>query len=465
MTPAVPLPGRGRPDMRGDMAMLVLAVLAAGLAAGSVAASRGNVVVPVVLVGAIPAVAVAIWRPFAVMTLGVLVIPLEGFFPGLVGPSQALLGLGAVGWIARWAASPPLTLPRQGAITAFAALMAVEAAGLLFADEPAIVARQVATWGALLVVAAAIAHSATPRQVRQLLFALAVTGGLAGAVAIVDPQPLTGAVFLGTSVSRATGGLGSPNALGMLLALCLPLQAVFALRADTMAKRWIGGACVALALVGMGLAVSRGAFAGLGAAIVVLALWAPFRRAALILLPLLIVLSLVGSNPVSPFSAKITERLTDRSTAGTSNPRVELWKKTPAMIKDHPVFGIGGLEFLHEAPAYGMATQEGIPNHAHSLLLTMTAESGFAGLAAFLALLGSVALALRRTLRSVAGLERGLAFAMVAGFGGFFVNGILDYALGAAPIAAAFFVLVGCAVGLRVPASERTSRVGVGVGV
>ncbi len=460
MALALPSPRRHRPGLSADVLMVLLAVAAALLAAGAVAAGNGDPVVPVVLVGSIPAMCVAIWRPFAVITLGVLVIPLEGFFPGLVGPSQAFLGLGAAGWLARWATTPPLTLPRQPTIVAFAALMVVEATGLLFAAEPAIVARQVVTWGALLVVAAGIAHSASPRQVERLLFALAVTGGLAGLVAIVDPQPLTGAVFLGTAVSRATGGLGSPNALGMLLALCLPLQAAFALRGRTPTARAVGAACVALALVGMGLAVSRGAFLGLGAGVLVLALWAPFRRTALLLLPLVVVLSIAGNNPVSPYSEKVAERLTDRSTTGGSNPRVQLWKKTPAMIEDHPVFGVGGLEFLHEAPAYDMATAEGIPNHAHNLLLTITAEAGFAGLAAFLALLASVAMALRRTLRGASGLQRGLAYAMAASFVGFFVNGILDYALGAAPIAAAFFVLVGCAAALRPTAAAPSVRPG-----
>ncbi|WP_354697399.1 hypothetical protein DSM112329_03024 [Paraconexibacter sp. AEG42_29] len=441
-----PRPARGLPTV----AVFALSLLAAAVAAGSVAAAPENPLVPVALVGGALLFCVAVLRPLAVVCLGVLAIPLEGYFPGLVGPSQALLGLAALGWLIGWASSPPVALPRHPALGGFLVLMAVILLGMAFAPEPAVVGRQLATWGALLIVAGAIAHSANAKGVELILIAVAVAGGLAGAIAVVDPQPLVGAVFLGTDVNRATGGLGSPNALGMLLGLTVPIQIVLALRAPTLELRILGAGCAALALAGMALSVSRGAFIGLAAAFLVLAFWDPFRRTLLIAVPLLITLTIVGSNPATPIGSNVVDRLSGTTQNASSNPRLDLWRKTPAIIEDHPFFGIGALEFTHYAPQYDLETREGIPNHAHNLLLTMTAETGVVGLAAFLFMYAAVARALLAVIRLGSGLERGFAFALAASFVAFFVNGILDYALGAAPLAAAFFVLVGCAVGLRV---------------
>lgn len=448
------LTARSRPPGRGvgTGLLVVLAAGAALFAALLVAAAPTAPIFPLVVVGALAAIACAVLRPLLVVVVGVLAIPLEGLFPGIVGPAQALLGLAAVGWLLRWASTPPVTLPRHPALAAAGALWLANAVGLLFAPEPDFVARQVITWGTFILVAVAIAHTATVRDLRRLLLAIAACGGIAGALAIIDPQPLTGVVYQGGDVNRATGGLGSPNILGILLALTIPVQLVFALR-GTSWERVLGASCALLALIGMALAVSRGAFIGLAAALVVLAFWPPFRRAAVVGLPLLAVLALVGSNPTSEIfdSRAIVDRLTEVRETGPNNPRLTLWEKVPEMVADRPIFGMGAYEYGYYTSHYGILSSQGVATHPHSLTFAVAVETGLVGLAALLAMFAALWTSLRRAFRAPA-LAGGMAYALAASLAGFFVSGILDYALGAAPMSAAFFVIVGtaCALTLRV---------------
>lgn len=429
---------------------LVLVVAAACFSALIVAMAPADPLLPVAVVLVLVALCAAIAWPVHAIGFGVLTIPLEGFAPGLVGPSQAVLGLAALGWFLRWVSSAPVTLPRHPALLAFLALWVANVAGLLFAPDPLLVGRQVVTWGTLLVIAVCIAHTATDRQVRALLLTLAVCGGVAGLVALVDPQPLVGAVFGGADVTRATAGLGSPNALGMLFGLTIPISIVFALRGTT-TERMVGSACAALALTGLTLTVSRGAFIGLAFAFVVLGFWAPFRKLALLALPLVLIGAIVGSNPVTQVAdpGKLVQRLTEAKTTAGTNSRFDLWDKAPEMFVDRPIFGMGAFQYGSYTASYGIpATGSAVAPHPHSLVLTMAVELGAVGLAALLALYGALAVSLRRVVRWGSGLDPGLAIGSAASLTAFFVSGLLDYALGAAPIAAAFFVTIGCAAAL-----------------
>lgn len=435
----------------------LLVIVAALFSAATVNASPGSAVVPIVVAGALVALWVAIAHPTMMICAGVLAVPLEAFRPGAISPSAAVIGLAAVGGVVRWITSSPMTVPRHPAVIGFAALVIANGAGLVFALSPSNVARQLVVWGTLLIVVGSITQWASRRQVLQILLALAVCGGIAGLVAIVDPKPLTGVVFGGADVSRATGGFGSPNALGVLLVLTAPIQLVFALR-GTAVTRVVGAVCFALAIAGMALAVSRGAFIGLGAALLVLAFWPPFRKAAFIVLPLVAVLSFAGNNPASPVAGKVVERLSEVKTAGSNNPRLVVWKAAPKMIGDRPVFGVGALNFGAYASAYGLRFPEGVPDHAHNLLLTTAIETGFVGLFSFLGMLAALAVGLRRVMRRATGMANAMGYALAASLAGFFVSGLLDDALGVTPIGVAFFVTVGCAAALSLKVEPERSR-------
>lgn len=446
------------PYMLPSVSTATAVVAAAALAALTVAAVPSAPYVPFVLLSGALIFCLAVASPIAVVVIGVLAIPFEGFTSFVIGPSQALFGAAAAGWLVRWLATRPFTLPRHPALVAFAALVVVNAAGLLIAAEPSIVARQVVTWGTMLVVAASIIHAQRRDTVRNVLLAFAICGGIAGVLAVVRPEPLID-VLAGGDLDRATAGLGSPNALGILLGMALPVQLMFALRGPAL-TRAVGAGCLVLSTVGLMLAVSRAAFIGLGVALLVLAFWGRFRRAALTVLPFVIVLAIATDSPVSsvPKGRQVAERVTELQTDSKTDLRLPLWKATPRMIEDHPFFGVGALEYGHSAATYGILSTQGVPPHAHNMLLTIAAELGLVGLAAFLALVFSVAGALRRVVKGGSGERQAMGYALAAAFAVLFVGGIFDYALGSPPIAAATFVLTGCAIALAAGTGRPDSR-------
>ncbi|MTD43079.1 hypothetical protein GKE82_01845 [Conexibacter sp. W3-3-2] len=446
-----------RPPGAFGVALTGALVLLAGLlAAAMVNAAPSSAILPLIAAAGVVALYVAIAHPTLMVAGAALAVPLEAFRPGAISPSAAVIGLAAIGVLIRWVCTTPLRLPRHPALIAFFVLVVVNAAGLVFAVSPVDVGRQLVVWMTLLVVVGGFALTATRRDVRFVMLALAVCGGLAGAVAIIDPKPLTGYVFGGGDVTRATGGFGSPNALGALLVLTMPIQVVLALRGHPIVRAVAAG-CFVVSLVGMGLSVSRGAFVGLGAALLVLALWPPVRRMAAVLLPVVLVVSLVGSNPASPIAGKVVERLTEVQTAGSSNPRLVVWRKAPQILSDHPIFGVGALHFGYYASVYGIRFPEGVPDHAHNLILNTAIENGLLGLAAFLAMFATALAAMRRVIRTASGEGAALAYALAAALTGFFVSGLVDDALGVTPIGVAFFLALGCVIGLSLDEQRRAS--------
>jgi len=87
--------------------------------------------------------------------------------------------------------------------------------------------------------------------------------------------------------------------------------------------------------------------------------------------------------------------------------------------------------------------------------LTIAAELGLLGLAAFLALIFFVGGALTRVVRFSTGFTEAMAWALIAAFSVQLAAGLVDYALGAQPIGVGTFVLVGCAVALDLRVRSR----------
>jgi O-antigen ligase len=441
-----------RPDW-----LTVIAVVGAALLAALAGSVGSNPILPLIVVGGAVLLVVAYLKPLWVVALGMVVIPLEGFVAGtLIGPTQAVLGTAAAGWIIRWATTRPIRLPAHPLFVPFALLIFANVMGLFLADQPSVVFKQVVTWGTTLIVAAAVAESRGGKPVERILFGLALSGGIAGLMAIVYPQPLTGTIFGGGDVTRVTAGLGSPNVLGGLIALTIPFQLVFILRGPKL-WRMVALGCLGLSLAGMSLAVSRGAFIGLGAALMVLLVWRPFRTAALIVVPAVLVIAIAGDNPVSAKldNQQVIKRLNESGGGESESLRVELWRATPRMIEDKPIFGVGALEYGHATPKYHIPSSQGTAPHAHDTLLTIAAELGLFGLSAFLALLFFTYAALVRVGRRATGMDQALGLAIAASLTGLMVSGILDYLLGSAVVSSSFFTMIGCAAALAIGVKHR----------
>ncbi len=130
--------------------------------------------------------------------------------------------------------------------------------------------------------------------------------------------------------------------------------------------------------------------------------------------------------------------------AGTQD-RVYMWQSALRMISDRPWLGHGLNTFMANYLAYWVGGEQA-PRYAHNCYLQMAAETGVAGLAAFVALLGTACLTLWRALpgrladRSV---FCGFAIAVAA----FVLQAAVDTNFYSLRQAALFWSLLGLALG------------------
>ena len=263
-------------------------------------------------------------------------------------------------------------------------------------------------------------------------------------------------------VQRVSSVYGHPNNLGLYMGRVWPLAAALALgELLRSGERWAGdgtspsrllrgpvlllGCCALLALGGMLVSFSKGAVLGGLVALVVLALGgrehlpAGIRRLLLPLigaaLALAVVAALVlGVERINPLGA-------------TSAIRLSTWASALAMLRDHPVFGVGLDQFVLLYPRYIdpalAATNERFTSHPHNLLLDIWLRMGLLGLVTFGGLLARfwrrLAPALRRGF--AAPLAVGLAAAMAAAL----THGLVDNFYFVPDLAFAFWLFLALA--------------------
>lgn len=229
------------------------------------------------------------------------------------------------------------------------------------------------------------------------------------------------------AASPVLSTIGRANFLGSYLVLAIPLTlARGAARALTARRRWPYLLLLAGQLACLAMTQARGAWMGLGAAIVVgllaWALAAGDRRPALAALTVLVLaggfvalLNLPGS-PLAPLAQLPgLDRLASltRTDAGSTAARVTIWRATLPLIVARPVLGYGP-ETMRPVFARVFPPQlvyyQGrhvTVDRAHNLWLDLGMSAGVAAVAAFLALLVGVGRLIWRGLRTAGGYEAG----------------------------------------------------------
>jgi O-antigen ligase len=178
---------------------------------------------------------------------------------------------------------------------------------------------------------------------------------------------------------RLASVYGSPNNVGLWLGRCLPFALAFVLLPLDRRRRWFGGAALAVYLPALILTQSAGAlFVGVPVAIAVTLLAARGRRAWLPLAGL--AAAGVAALPVLLQFPRFA-RLLD-PTEGTNFFRLRVWQSGVAMIRDHPLLGIGQDQFLYAFRGQYIlpdAWQEPNLSHPHNLLLEFWLRLGLLG--------------------------------------------------------------------------------------
>lgn len=206
------------------------------------------------------------------------------------------------------------------------------------------------------------------------LVALALIAGvsIASAHAIADVAIGGGVTVEG--VTRLSGPFPHPNALALMVTRVGALALVWFILETSYRK--VLGVPTAITLVTIVATYSRGAWSGLGVAIVLSAIhlrgWS--RRIALGIPAIVVALLAVLAR----------ERVFSLFGGGSGTLRLSLWRSALAMIQDRPIVGYGPDQFLYAyLPRYvePVAWQERFSSHAHNLFLDFWIRLGIIGCA------------------------------------------------------------------------------------
>jgi O-Antigen ligase len=138
--------------------------------------------------------------------------------------------------------------------------------------------------------------------------------------------------------------------------------------------------------------------------------------------------------------------------------RIRTWEATLAMIRDHPLVGVGIGNYRKVLDQYRERYGSGSHSHAHNTLLQVTAENGLIGLAAYLSIWYFF---FREMIRKANGTSDpfilGLTVGTIGALAGFHVAGLFEYNLGDSEVAALMWLIVGLAVAAQSGRIEKSS--------
>ena len=253
-----------------------------------------------------------------------------------------------------------------------------------------------------------------------------------------------GDTIVAEGVRRIRAVYASPNNLSLVLGRIIPLAAAVALWGRTGWRRRAYGVGAALMVPCLFLTFSRGAWL-LGLPAAMLFLGAMRGRRALAGMLAAIVVGVALLVPVAG-TARIASLFDLR--AGTSLFRVSLWRSALAMIRDHPLTGVGLDNFLYYYPSYILAEAAAEPNlsHPHNIVLDFWTRLGVGGLAALAWFLVAY---FRKGWRALRALPDGDARALLLGFMasvvGMLAHGLVDNSYFVVELAFIFALTLGWA--------------------
>lgn len=465
-----------RPVISRIPAELVVTALAAAVAAVAAtvfvfsAYAIHPLALPATAIGGAFVVA-AFLRPAVGLVGAALATPLEAvnlpFASGALSPAEAALAVVAIAWLGRVLLRPESVAKPALRDLPVAGLLLVVAAGLLFAAEPAPVLRVAVLW-TLFSLVYLQAQSLTLGEMRAVIVALVVGAGLLGAIGALSFVRSGGTELLGggstVSGARAVGTFADPNYYASLLALAL-LPGVALLLAEAKRHLWLV-APLAAGIGGLLFSLSRGGILGFGAGLLLLLAWRRARYVALAMLAVVVALTLTNSNPLveSEYFGSVEDRISTIRHPTRESTRPLIWATAVEVAQEHPFFGVGVNQFERESARRSLFERGRTLENAHSVPLSLAAETGLIGLAAFLAFLVQLAVRGLKTSRARHSLVRGLGLGISAAIVAFVIQGLTITQIRVPVVTGTFFLLAGILTGLsdRAGHSENPAKLSVG---
>ena len=243
-------------------------------------------------------------------------------------------------------------------------------------------------------------------------------------------------------VGRVRGFYGSPNNLALYLGRLLPLTVAIAAWGQKGHRRWAYLLALVLMAGAMFLTYSRGA---LIVGVPVSLLFLAALRGRRTMTAAVVVIIVAGIIVAGVAGAGRLTSLFDTS-AGTTFFRIQLWRSSLAMIKDHPVLGVGLDNFLYAYRSRYVlpsAWAEFDLSHPHNLVFDFWLRLGLGGMFTLIWLLLAFyrkAFALYRRLGQCD--AQLLVLGLMAGMVNFIAHGLVDNAFFLVDLAFVFMLML-----------------------
>jgi len=400
------------------------------------------------LLGLVALVLLAMRYPALYLVLVALTVPFYLSLWRFASITEMLILVGIIGWAGRagWRRDWRAVLPRRtdGPALFF---VAVGLLSLTAAEYQGVALRELRTVVAepALLFALSTRVITTRQQARRVADGLILAGVLAALWGI-------GQFWLGQGIITAEGvwrvraAYPSPNNLGLFLERTLPLAAALALGEQRRRERGLYALAALITGLGLVLTFSRGAWLGLGVALLFLGAWRGLG-ALLAVVAMLIagLLALVPLGRVERFSSLFDFQ------EGTTFLRLKLWQAALRMALDHPLQGVGLDNFLYKYPDYRLPEAWAEPNlsHPHNIILDWWLRLGALGLLALAALLVDFFHRAWRALASTNADVRALAAGLTASMVAALTHGLIDNSYFLVDLAVVFMLSYGLVVALE----------------
>ena len=259
---------------------------------------------------------------------------------------------------------------------------------------------------------------------------------------------------------RPAGLFDHPIVYANFLMIGLPILAAGGLIARSRLLRLGMVLSTFVALLGLGLTLSRGAWISTAVTCVVFVALS-WRKSLLTRRQLLgvVAVGLMAMILVGGFlGPRIIERLT-ASQAGNLEVRFELNKIAMRMIEAHPLTGVGLNNFIETMEGYDPDdVMEYFPATVHNLYLLEASEAGLPALVLVFGLMAAIFFTARSRLRAISDSRSSwFAIAILAGLCGFAVSQIADFSHRMEPLRSVLWVNVGLLFGALEAARTRRS--------
>jgi O-antigen ligase len=226
-----------------------------------------------------------------------------------------------------------------------------------------------------------------------------------------------------------------PNVFGFYCAIVSAMLIALIARSENGLRRKTAAGLSFLGIIGVLSSNSRGAWMGLAAAVAILTLMGYLRARYLLIGTVLVILILYVLSALNLAAFDHASEFGDE-TIGT---RMQLWKGALLIFLNHPLIGIGWMNFASRVPSF-IDWRTPPADHAHNIYLSFLAETGLIGFVLFFA---PIAIVFRRSAKSCRSDTASLAGLL--GLTVFLVHSLVDLALYGPQSMLAFGVALGLA--------------------